>query len=381
MTIKSQEIQLQEEIPVFRPTYDEREVQAVRECLERGWTGCGPRVKAFEETFANYIGVKHAVAVNSCTAALHLALMSLIEEGDEVITTPITFVSTNHAILYNKGVPVFADVQAGTLNLDPDDVERKITPKTKGIIAVHFGGHACDMKRLREIASKHHLFILEDVAHGCGGEYGGQKLGTFGEIACFSFQAVKNLATGDGGMIVTNNEKIASQLHKMRWLGISKDTWDRNEAGRYSWDYDVVGVGLKYQMNDIAAAIGLVQLEKLEQMNEARAERAMVYDHAFRALREIEPLSTLENVKHARHNYVVYAERRDELMSFLKERGIATGVHYRPNHHYSVYKKFPAKVPVCDEVWQKIVTLPLYPALTSEQQKHVIDSIRAFYLL
>jgi len=368
-------------IPVFRPSYGEEEVQAVRECLEKGWTGCGPKVKAFEAVFAEFIGVPFAVATNSCTASLHLALKVLDLEGAEVVTTPMTFVSTNHAILYNRAVPVFADIDPNTLNIDPESIAKRITDKTKAIMVMHFGGHACDMDAIMAIAEKHKLYVIEDCAHACGGEYKGKKLGSIGHLGCFSFHAVKNLAIGDGGMITMRDEKLRDRFFKLRWVGISKDTWDRNRKEGYSWDYDVHELGFKYQMNDIAAAIGLEQLKKLDALNEKRRVLAAAYDQAFQGLHAVEPLKVYAYTKKAHHNYVLKAERRDELMAFLKERKISSSVHYRPNNHFSVYRSGRGETPVSETVWKKLVTLPLFPDLRPDQQNDIIQSVRSFFLL
>ena len=219
-------------IPVFKPFYDGKELEALKPIFESGWIGLGPKTKEFEDKFASFIGVKHAIGVNSCTAALHLALLLLDLEDAEVITTPMTFISTNHAILYNKAKPVFADIEPDTLNIDPAWIEKSITKKTKAIVVVHYGGHACQMDKIMEIAKKNKLYVVEDVAHGCGGAFDNKKLGSIGDLGCFSFHAVKNLATGDGGMITLNNDKWAKRLQGLRWLGIDKDTWSRNEIAK-----------------------------------------------------------------------------------------------------------------------------------------------------
>lgn len=365
-------------LPVFKPSYDEQEVDAVRICLQQGWTGCGPKVKEFEEEFARYIGVKYAVATNSCTASLHLAVMGLNLSGSEIISTPMTFVSTNHAILYNNAVPVFADIQKDTLNIDPASIRERITPKTKAIMTVHFGGHACDMEEIQKLADKHSLSIIEDVAHGCGGTFKGRKLGSIGTIGCFSFHAVKNMATGDGGMIVTNDKKMYDRLMKLRWVGISRDTWNRSEKGAYSWDYNIEELGFKYQMNDISAAIGLIQLRKLDGMNENRRALAKRYREALAGIPGIELLTVKPEVVSAQHNFIIKTDKRDELMAYLKERQISTGVHYRPNNHYEMYQNFSGPTPTAEQVWQRIVTLPLYPSMTLKQQDYVISCIRSF---
>lgn len=366
-------------IPLFKPSYGEEELEALREPLKTGWAGLGPKTEEFEERFAQYIGVRYAVGVNSGTAALHLALKVMGVEGYEVITTPLTFISTNHAILYNNAIPVFTDISPDTLNLDPDQIRRNITPRTKAIIVVHYGGHPCDMDPIMGIARSYGLKVIEDAAHGCGGEYKGRKIGSLGDIACFSFHAVKNLAIGDGGMITTNDDRIYERLKKLRWLGITKDTWARvGKDQRYSWRYDVEELGFKYHMNDIQAAIGLVQLRKLDKTNERRRGIVKAYNEALADLEWIETPTIKAYAKSACHNYVIKLEERDALGAYLHDRGISTGVHYIPNNHYRMYKGFGRPTPVADKVWKKLLTLPLYPDMTEEEFGKIVESIRAF---
>jgi len=367
-------------IPVFKPSIGQEELNALKKIFKTGWIGLGPKTAEFEEKFAKYIGVKHAVAVNSCTAALHLAMAVMDIKDKEVITTPMTFVSTNHSILYNQGIPVFADIEEDTLNIDPKDIERKITSRTAAIIVVHYGGHSCDMDAIMSIAKKHNLKVIEDCAHGCGGEHKGKKLGSIGNIACFSFHAVKNLTTGEGGMITLNDPELDKRLRKLRWLGITRDTWSRNLKNKgYSWFYDVEEVGFKYHMNDIPAVIGLIQLKKLEKLNQKRRKLYDAYNKAFEGLSQVKRPVIKPYAKNACHNYVLKAKDRNDLIEFLKTKDISTGVHYIPNHLYDMYEKYRVKLPVTERVWEKLITLPLFPDLTAKEQSHVVDSIRAFY--
>jgi len=366
-------------ISVFKPSYNDKEIRAVTEVLKSGWIGLGPKTAEFEEKFADYIGVKYAVAVNSCTAALHLALIALGAKGLEVITTPMTFISTNHAILYSGGKPVFADIYPDTLNINPESISTAVTPATKAIIVVHYGGHPCDMDVINEIARNHNLFVIEDAAHGCGGEYRSRKIGSLGDIGCFSFHAVKNLATGDGGMITTNNRDIYKRLQKLRWMGISKDTWQRDHANiGYSWYYDVEEVGYKCHMNDITAALGIVQLKKLNNMNDKRRAIATRYDEGFADVDWIETPVVMDYAKTARHNYVIKVDNRNALNAFLKDKGISTGVHYIPSNHYRMYKNCRGETPVCEKVWTRLLTLPLFPDLTDSEIDMIVGTIKDF---
>jgi perosamine synthetase len=367
-------------IPVFKPSFGDEELEALREPFRTGWIGLGPKTREFEEAFAKYIGTRFAVALNSGTAALHLALKVLDIEGMEAITTPLTFVSTNHAILYNGGIPVFVDIEPDTLNIDPGEIRKNITPKTKAIVVVHYGGHACDMDPILEIAKERNIRVVEDAAHGCGGEYKGQKLGSIGDLACFSFHAVKNMSTGEGGMITTDDPELYGRLMKLRWMGISKDTWSREEKDKkYSWYYNVEEVGFKYHMNDIPAAIGLVQLKKLDKMNQRRKEITEKYNKGLKGLSRLETPVVRSYAKPAHHNYVIKAEKRDQLNIYLQEKGISTGVHYIPNNHYDMYQAFRGETPVADAVWKKLLTLPLFPDLKDEEVDLIIHEIKEFW--
>ncbi|NQU85306.1 MAG: DegT/DnrJ/EryC1/StrS family aminotransferase, partial [Mariniphaga sp.] len=355
------------------------EIEYLKEVIDSGWWGLGPKTKEFEDKFAEYIGIDYAVGLNSATAALHIALKCIDVEGCEVITPSMTFVTTNHAVLYNNGIPVFCDVDPDNLNVDPDKIEELITNKTKAIIVVHFGGYACDMDRVMDIAKKHNLFVIEDAAHACGGEYKGRKLGSIGDFGSFSFQAVKNLSTGDGGMLVTNNKKWFERSKKLRWVGISKDTFERGAGNSYDWFYDVTELGFKYHMNDISAAIGLAQLEKLDWMNDIRRKWSNYYRENLSGIKQISCPPQKAYMFPACHNFVIKTEQRDELRNFLMEKGITTGVHYYPNHLYDMYKPYYRELPVTEKIWKRLMTLPLFPGMTEEEIGFVIDSIKEFY--
>jgi len=300
----------------------------------------------------------------------------------EVITTPMTFISTNHAILYNGGIPVFADIEHDTLNIDYEDIKCKITANTKAIIVVHYGGHSCDMDQILNLAKEHGLIVIEDCAHACGGKYRDRMLGSLGDFGCFSFHAVKNLATGDGGMITTHDGKSDARLRKLRWLGITRGTWDRTERVGYSWEYDVEELGLKCHMNDITAAIGLVQLAKLEKMNSRRRYLAKQYTNMLADVKWIETPVEKEYANSAWHNYVIKVSDpnyRNPLMDHLKTKGISTGMHYIPNHMYQMYRPFVSgALKVAENVWRRIITLPLFPDLTDEQQDMIVEEIRNY---
>ena len=366
-------------IPVFKPSYGERELEALREPLMSGWVGLGPKTKAFEEKFADYMCVKHAVATNSATAALHLAMKIMDIEGKEVITTPMTFISTNHSILYCNADPVFCDIEPDTLNIDANKIESLITKRTHAIVCVHYGGYACDMGKILSFARKYNLKVIEDSAHGCGGTWNGQKLGTIGDIGCYSFHAVKNLATGEGGMVVTNDSEVEKKLRQLRWMGITKDTFSRSNSSQYSWYYDVVDIGYKYHMHDISASIGIVQLEKLDKLNKRRGKIVNKYNEFFNSIDWIEtPVRKPYMNRPAYHNYVIKCSHRNELNAYLKENGIASGVHYVPNNHYKMYSSCKGNTPISDKVWKKILTLPLFPDLSDDNVEFISKMVSSF---
>lgn len=368
-------------IPVFQPFHGDEEIAAVAEVIRSGWWGLGPKTAEFEKQFAAFVGAERAVSFNSATAALHLGLLVAGVEGGEVLTTPMTFVSTNHAILYNNATPVFCDVQADTLNIDPDEIERRITPNTRAIISVHYGGHPCEMDRIGAIAAKHNLVVIEDAAHAAGSRYGDQPVGAISPMTCFSFHPVKNLATGDGGMITLSDAAWEERLRRTRWVGINRDTWVRAAEGtaNYAWQYDVEELGWKYHSNDIMSAIALVQLGRLPATNARRRAICAMYDAALADLEWLERPIERPGVFSARHNYVVRLAQRDALAGWLRQHRIATGMHYIPNHLHAMYAPYVSEpLPVIEREWLRLLTLPLYPALTDSEVEYIIEVIRAF---
>ena len=367
-------------IPVFRPKMNKEEIlPELEKIFDSGWIGLGPKTAEFEEKFADYIGVKYAVGVNSATVALHLANLVLgIKASDEVIVPSMTFVSTALAPLYCGAKPVFADIEEDTLCIDPEDIEKKITPQTKAIIPLHYGGHACKMDEIMKIAKKYNLWVIEDDAHSCGSEYKGVKLGSIGIMGCFSFHAVKNLPTGDGGMITTKDEGLYNEVKKLIWVGIDKGTWDRSATKGYSWQYSVDRLGFKYHMNDITAVIGLAQLKVLEEHNQIRRRYAKKYDETFKDIDWIETPVEKNYAYSARHNYVVKVPMRNELNEYLQSKGISTGVHYEPIHHFKVFGNTKVDVPITERTWPKLLTLPLYPSMTEGEFERVVSEIIRF---
>ncbi|WP_054956210.1 DegT/DnrJ/EryC1/StrS family aminotransferase [Paenibacillus dakarensis] len=370
-------------IPVLQPCIGQEEIDAVSEVLRSGWLGLGPKTEQFEQEFARFVGSRFAVALNSGTAALHLAVEILgIGPGDEVIVPSITFISTVHAVSYVGATPVFADIDKHTMNISPADIERKITDKTKAIIAVHMGGHPCDMDAIHELAKSRGIKVIEDAAHACGAEYKGSKIGSVSDLTCFSFHAVKNLTSGEGGAITCNTEWMNRKLREKRWVGISRDTWIRSSNERvYAWQYFVEGVGYKYHMSDMQAAIGLVQLRKLDALNGRRREIAQCY---LRELKDLEWIELPEEQPESRSSWHLFQIKfkeesfRDRMIVHLQEHNIATGVHYYPCHLHPCYLHLKAVVPLSSEIWKTILTLPIHPNITEEDQERIINRIREF---
>jgi len=380
-------------IPVFRPQLGEEEIEALREVFRSGWIGLGPQTAKFEEKFATFVNAKHAVAVNSATAGLHLACLGLdLRQGDEVLVPTMTFVSTAHAVVLAGGAPTFVDIDPETLNISVEDAERRITPRTRAIVVVHYGGHAAPMDEVWEFARRHNLVVIEDAAHACGTLYRGAPVGGLDgtDVTVFSFHAVKNLATGDGGMLTTNRDDRRTAYDRLKWVGIDRGTWDRTlpredsayddlrQFARYGWYYEVHGLGYKYHMNDITAAIGLCQLAKLPDGNARRREIAATYRAALAGITWIELPLEHSYTRSAQHNFVIKSPYRDALNTALMQAGISTGVHYMPIHLQPYYRSTHTTLPVAEQVWRTLLTLPLYPSMTASDVDRVIDGIRRF---
>lgn len=370
-----------------QPLFGEEEKQEVTAALDSGWVTLGPRTKQFEEEFAAYVGAKHAIAVSSCTAGLHLSLIAAgIGPGDEVITTPFTFVATTNTIVQVGAKPVFVDIDERTFNIDPKKIEEKITSKTKAIIPVHYAGLSVELEEILAIAKKHNLTVIEDAAHGSGGSYNNKKLGTFGDLTVFSFHPVKNMSTGDGGMITTENDEYADVLRMLRLHGMSKDAWKRHTASG-SWRYDVEMPGFKYNMTDVAAALGIHQLRKLDSFIAKRKEYAEMYDKAFASIPEITVPHIPTNKEHIYSLYTIRINNdllnisRDVIVDELKKANIGTSVYFIPVHYFSYYKNTygykTGDLPVAEKVFEQVISLPLYPRMTTDDVQYVIETLQS----
>lgn len=377
-------------IQVLKPKYHVEEcLKEIRECLEIGWTGLGFKTVKFENEWKEYTGHKNAHFLNSATVGLHLAVEILKKEngwenGDEIITTPITFVSTNHAVLYEKLVPRFADVDE-YLCLDPEDVKRKINDKTRAIIFVGYGGRVGQLDKIIEICKEYNLKLILDAAHMAGTRVNGQMPGTWDgvDVTVYSFQAVKNLPTADSGMICFREDKYDEICRKLTWLGINKDTYARNSGtkGSYKWKYDVEYLGYKDHGNSIMAAIGLVELKYLDETNAYRRELAKCYDEIFKNTPKVQVIGAPYADECSYHIYEIAVDNRDGLLEFLQENDIYPGVHYRDNTEYEMYSYDHGKCPNAHRMSNRIITLPLHMHLTQEDiemiAKKVIEFVNA----
>jgi len=372
-------------IRLFKPSLGEEELQAVKEAFDRSWVGLGPKVNEFEEAWEQFIGCKEAIGLNSATAALHLALNVFgFPEGKKVLVPSLTFSATATAVLYNRLVPVFVDSDPVTLGISLEDLEKKWDRDCVAVIPVHYAGHPVPMDQLVPWANEKGLKIIEDCAHTAGGEYLGKKLGTWGDIGCFSFEEKKCMTTGDGGMICSNDPDLLKDVRAMRWVGIDKDNWKTAQAYTDSnkdamhWFYELNILGYKYNMNDLAASIGLAQLKKLPRFNMQRSRIIRRYLTGLQGIRDIEPLLPFEPEKYPYQMFGIRAERRDDLMIYLKSKGIATGCHYTPLSLQPLFKPFAYRCDFIEKETEKFITLPLHADLTEEEVDFIIRSIKEF---
>ena len=384
--MNSTTIPKQHAIPFFVPCLGEAEIQSVVETLRSGWLATGPKVKEFERHFAERVGARHAVAVTSGTAALHLAFEAVdVSEGDEIIVPTLTFAATAAVAIHLGAKPVLVDCQPDTLNIDPDRIEEKITSRTRAIVPVHYAGQPCDMGRILKIAKAHDLKVVEDAAHALPARYGDRTIGTIGDASCFSFYANKTITTGEGGMITTDDDALADRARKMAFHGISKDAWKRFSA-EGSWYYEILAPGYKYNLTDIAASLGIHQLARCDEFWEARLRCAKKYDAGFADMPAILTPHVEIDVQHAWHLYVIQLELdrltidRNTFIQELKEAGIGANVHYMPLHLHPYYRETfgyqPADFPAASAAYARMVSLPIYPRLSDENIDHVIRSIK-----
>lgn len=368
-------------IAISKPVTGSEELEAIRKVFETGWLGLGSSVFEFEEELKKYLGAKNVVAVNTGTSALHIALAAFgVGPGDEVIVPSITFAACVQVVLALGAIPVFAESHEETVLLDIDDVERRLTPRTKAVMPVHFCGSSCDMDRLMALAKTRGFRVIEDAAHAFGSDYKGRKIGTQGDAVCFSFDPIKNITAGEGGAVALADDAVAEDIRRMRILGIDKDTWHRYQNTR-TYLYEVVSPGFRYHMPNFCAAIGLAQLKKLPAFIARRREIAHCYDAAFQGIPGITPVKMdLEST--VPHIYIVRvaSQHRDAFMECLKSRGVGTGVHYIANHVQPYFERFArGPLPRADRLWQEIVTLPLHCAMSDRDVETVVAAVLDFF--
>ncbi len=370
------------------PLIGEAEIAEVLDTLRSGWLGTGPKVKRFEQDLQNYVEAKHAIALNSCTAGLELALdVARVGDGDEVITTPMTFCATSNVIVHRGAKPVFVDVERETMNIDATRIEAAITPRTKAILPVHLAGRPCDMNTIMEIANRHGLSVIEDCAHALETLYEGRKVGTFGQIGAYSFYVTKNVCTGEGGMVVTNRDDWADELRMKSLHGISRDAWKRFSAAGYQ-PYETIYPGYKFNMMDIQGALGIHQLARVEENLRVREQLWKLYDDAFRNIPQVEfPAKALESgSRHARHLYVLWLGldrlniTRDQFVDAMKAENIGTGVHYTALHLHQYYRETfgykPGDMPNAEWIGERTISLPLSPSLSPRDAEDVVEAVR-----
>ena len=369
-------------VPFCRPDVTQREIDEVCDTLRSGWLTTGPKTRQFEELFATYAGAKHAVAVNSCTAALHLAMVAAgVEQGDEVITTPYTFVSSSEVIVYRGAKPVFVDIDPVTLNVDVSRIEAAITPRTKAILPVHIAGQPADLDAINQIAEKHGLAVVEDAAHATESVYHGRKIGSIGTATAFSFYATKNLATGEGGMLTTNDDEIAARARVLCLHGMSKDAWKRYDKGG-SWFYEIIETGYKYNMTDIQAALGLVQLDRIAEMREKRMQLVACYNELLGQAPEFFELPAHDpRDTHAWHLFLLRLNLdalsidRARFIEELGNRGVQASVHFIPAHLHPWYRETygyqGGEFPVAEAQYLREISLPLFSKMSLDQAEYV----------
>jgi dTDP-4-amino-4,6-dideoxygalactose transaminase len=367
-------------IPVQRPYLGEEELEAVRKVFDTHWLGMGSTTKEFEDKLRESLGVKHVIAVNTGTSALHMALDAInLPPGAEVILPSLTFVAAVQAVIAVGARPVFCEVCRNTLNMDVQDAMRRVTDRTQVIMPVHYGGLACEMDELLAFGRERKIWIVEDAAHAFGSTYKGRKVGTLGDMTCFSFDPIKNITCGEGGAVATDSDELANRLVPKRILGIDNDTWSRYRNER-NWFYEVVTPGYRYHLSNINAAIGLEQLKRFDAFKARKQAIVRRYDEAFK---------NIPGLALIKHNLVetfpffyiirVLNGRRDAMMKYLKQEGIATGVHYIPNHLQPLFADYRVSLPVTEQVFEEILTLPLFYEMTDAEVDSVIEALRRFY--
>ena len=371
-------------VRLFKPNVGVEELEAVKGAFDRAWLGMGPKTKEFEDKWRGFVGCNEAVGVNSCTAALHLALSAFkFPKGKKVLVPVLTFAATAMAPLYNDLEPVFVDVDEDTLCISLEDLERKYDEDCVAVISVLYGGCPGKIDEVVKWARSKNLKVIEDCAHTAGGKFKGKTLGTFGDIGCYSFEEKKCMTTGDGGMICSDDQELIAPLRHSRWVGMNKDTWQREKENNISsetsqWYYEILDLGYKYNMNDLMASIGLEQLEKLPEMNRRRMEIIEKYLDAIKGCKILRPAIPYEKEVGSYWMFMLRLPNRDSFIKFMQERDIATGVHYMPLTLHPYFKKYENNTPTAYNIWNEFVTIPLHSGLTDIEVNYVINAMLEF---
>ena len=379
------------DIRLFQPSLGKAELESIKKVFKKSWIGYGEQVKLFEKEWSNFFNVKHSIAVNSCTAALHLALLcNDFKKGKKVLVPAITFSATAAAVLYCGLIPVFVDINDDDLNINIEDLKKKYTSDCVAVMPVHFGGHPCKMDKIMNWANKKNLIVIEDCAETCGGFYKGKKLGTWGHYGCFSFEEKKMMTTGDGGMIVTNNSSTAKKLRSLSFHGWDKDPLLRHKLRNLNnsklskknlhWYYEIKHLGYKYNMNDLEASIGRVQLKKLSFLNNSRIKLLQKYLSNIKKCKNLIPTFPYDLKKSSYWMISIRSKNRDGLISFLKKNKISSSVHLMPLPLHPLYKKYNSKIPKALKIWKELVTLPLHPHLKKKEINYINSKLIQFSL-
>ncbi len=373
-------------IRLFKPALSNKEIFEIKKVFSKSWVGYGPKVKSFEKMWSKFFKVKHAVGVNSCTAALHTALaVNKFKKGKKVLVPAISFSASAAVVIYCGLTPVFVDINEDDLNMNFEDLKRKFSNDCVAIIPVHFGGHPCHMEKIIPWAKKKRLTVIEDCAETCGGIYKGKKLGTWGDYGCFSFEEKKIMTTGDGGMIVTNDEKKIKNLRSFSFHGWDKDPLLRHKkslsksSGKINhWDYDIKELGFKYNMNDLMASIGISQFKQINWLNNSRTNLIKLYMTQLRNCKNIKFTFPYELRNASYWMLSIRCKKRDQLIKYLRKHGIASSVHLKPLPLLTVYKKYKSKIPNALKTWKELVSLPLFPELKKTEVKYITNIVKKF---